>query len=153
MGVEDRITKLEELLQSFREYREGVALSDAEKRKLRDRICRLHGSCRSILAETDGEQPIEIVGANGEKRSFPNPFEAALFSGNLRYAHQAESYLQRAIGSLQPIASDPVVSTISLGTPQLIQTLRRLRECCQYIRTPLNDENSIKDVIWIMLRC
>lgn len=87
----------------------------------------------------------------GPKLHFSNYIEAYLLS----HAHvYNEGYQQilKVIGKVQQFSRDPFVPQLEHSITTLVQILRRLRECCQYLREPPKDEKTVQDIIWIMLR-
>jgi hypothetical protein len=60
--------------------------------------------------------------------------------------------LLRVIGRVRQLAEDPGLPQPAASVSQLVRTLRRFRECCQYRQQPLANEREVQDVLWIMLR-
>ena len=49
-------------------------------------------------------------------------------------------------------AKDPAIPKIEYSITNLIEVLRRFRECCQYLTIPLQDESYVQSVLWTILR-
>lgn len=154
MTYKQALDKLLELKDSFYKLIWDDSLTEDIRKELREKVPILYGSIEDVYVKITGLKNIEVQSPRGQKKVYATEFEAAILSssgfGNL----QPEGYqeLLTVIGKVQQLAIDPAPLQIEHSVTNLIQILRRFRECCQYIKEPPKNEKAVQDIIWIMLR-
>jgi len=111
-----------------------------------------YGGVEDVYQRLAGISKVEVSRVRGEKATYANYFEAGYLSGYTTYRHEGYMELLKIIGKASQLADDPAVPQVEYSLVHLIQTLRRFRECCQYLKQPPANEKEVQDIIWIMLR-
>ncbi len=141
------LEKLEALRLALRRQIVSPSEDDYEK------LCLLYGEVEEIVHRFGGESRVEVPLDYGAKPAvYPNFIEAGFMSGRTIHQHEGYSQLLKIIGRVRQAAADPHSPPPPPTVTSLIQSLRRFRECCQYIQTAPRDEREVQDIIWIMLR-
>jgi REase_DpnII-MboI len=142
------LSKLENLLVAMKKI-----MTPSPQKDDYESFCTLYGEVEELVRRFGGENRVEVPLFSGAKSAvYPNFIEAGFLSG--RTIHRQEGYAQllKIIGKVRQASSDPHSPPAPPTVTNLIQTLRRFRECCQYIQTPPQNEREVQDTIWIMLR-
>jgi hypothetical protein len=112
-----------------------------------------YGAIEEVINRFGGVGKVEVPQDHGLKPVIYNNFiEAGYLSGRTFHTHQGYSQLLKVIGKIKQLAKDPDIPHHEVSITHLIQTVRRFRECCQYIKNPPQDEKEVQDILWIMLR-
>jgi hypothetical protein len=125
---------------------EGEALSQEISevyRELEELIERFVGRSEIAVSPTRGGTPPSV---------YPNFIAAGFLSGRTIYVHEGYMQLNRIIGEIRRLAKDPSVPREERSLGALVHTLRRFRECCQYLREAPSCERDVQDIAWVMLR-
>ena len=140
------LEKLEALRDCLEKAQSGV-----ETQEDRSNLCMRYGEVEEIINRFGGVNRIEVP-ERGGKSVYPNYIEAGYLSGRTIHQYQGYNQLLKIIGKVRQMANDPNVPQVESSITNLIQTIRRFRECCQYIQNPPTNENEVQDILWIMLR-
>ena len=118
-----------------------------------ENFCLLYGQLEETIHRFARNSKIEVPFLHGVKPSvYPNYIEAAFLSGRTFFKHEAQSQLLKIIGKVRQLADGPKPLPAPATVTNLMQTLRRVRECCQYLQAPPGNEREVQDILWIMLR-
>lgn len=148
MDCKTALEKLEALRKCLDKARKSRSQqSDTEY----DELCIRYGEVEEIIARFAGIQQIEVP-RHGVTTTYPNYIEAGYLSGRTIHEHEGHAQLLKVIGKVRQLAEDPTVPQAEPSITVVVQSLRRLRECCQYIKKPPEDERGVQDILWIMLR-
>jgi hypothetical protein len=108
----------------------------------------LYGECEPVITQIVGVQVIKV----GATEVYSNMIEAGYLAGRTNHRYAGYQQLLKVIGRVRQLAEDPGLPQPAASISQLVRTLRRFRECCQYLQQPLANERAVQDVLWIMLR-
>ena len=150
MDFKEALKNLESFRQEIEKGRtsRGFISTDFDHTK----VAILYGKCELIITQILGVQEI-MLGANEKSMlKFSNLIEAGYLSSSTVHRYAGYNQLLKVIGRVQQLAEDPAIPVSPASVSQLIQTIRRFRECCQYLHQPPKEERDVQDVIWIMLR-
>lgn len=144
MDYKTALTKLEALL----------ALLDQSEQspETRDQAHMLYGEVEDIITRLVGTRNIQVPLHGNLTGAFPNFIEAGYFSGRSIHQYAGRNELLKVIGKVRQLAQDPELVHVDPSVNNVIQILRRFRECCQYITDLPQNEKSVQDILWIMLR-
>ena len=118
-----------------------------------DQVYILYGAIEEVVNRFEGIGKVEVVVRGAAKPVvYPNFIEAGYLSGRTFHTHQGYAQLLKVIGKVKQLAKDPDVPRHEVSITYLAQTIRRFRECCQYIKSPPQNEKEVQDILWIMLR-
>lgn len=150
MDYKNALTKLEALRNAIEgNLKAGHVQSPEEYAEL----CVLYGEAEEIVTRFGGVSRVEVPLHHDAKPAvYPNFIEAGFLSGRTIHRHEGYAQLLKIIGRVRQAAAGPEAPPASPTVTGLIQTLRRFRECCQYIQTPPKNEREVQDILWIMLR-
>lgn len=146
MDYQGALEKLEALLEYLEKDKSGKMT--AEDRSI---LCMRYGEVEEIINRFGGVDRIEVHGRGG-KSVYPNYIEAGYLSERTIHQYQGYNQLLKIIGKVRQMANDPHVPQVEPSISNLIQTIRRFRECCKYIQNPPQNEKEVQDILWIMLR-
>jgi hypothetical protein len=119
----------------------------------REKLYMLYGAIEEVINRFGGVSKIEVPSHGSGKPSIYNNFvEAGYLSGRTFHTHQGYTQLLKVIGKIKQLAKDPDIPRHEVSITHLILTIRRFRECCQYIKNPPQNEKEVQDILWIMLR-
>ena len=152
MNYQEALQKLTELKDTFYKLHWDHSQTDETRRELKEKVAILYGEIEEVYTKIAGLQKVEVEGGRGQKAVFSNYLEAAILSSWTFWLSEGYQQLLKVIGKVQQLARDPVPLQIEHSVTNLIQTLRRFRECCQYIKVPPSNEKDVQDIMWIMLR-
>lgn len=127
-------------------------ISGADVKELKDKAQIKYGELEEAILRITGINIVEVRIHGGHKVEFKNYIEAMLFSGMIYHDYVGYSQLLQVIGRVQMRIKDPVIPIVEPSITSLVTTLRRFRECCQYINELPRSEIAVQDIIWIMLR-
>ena len=147
MNYKDALKKLEELGELVEKVYNNKA-AEEDKRKL----FLLYGEVEEIIHRIGGIIKVEVPEGHGLTSTYQNYIEAGYLSSRTIHRHAGYTQLLKIIGKVRQLANDPSIPQVEYSITQLVQVLRRFRECCQYLSKPLSDEKGVQDIIWIMLR-
>lgn len=150
MDYQIALKKLEVLRQAVEKYMAHWASAPANEHA---NICLLYGEVEEVIRRFGGDSKVEVPLHHDTKPAvYPNFIEAGFLSSRTIHMHEGYSQLLKIIGKVRQAAEDPVALPAPATVTSLIQALGRLRECCQYIRTPPQNEREVQDILWTMLR-
>ena len=116
-------------------------------------LCLLYGEAEELIHRFAGTSKVEVpVDVGAKPAVYPSSIEAGFMSGRTIYRHEGYTQLLKIIGKVRQAASDPHSLPPPPTVTTLVQTLRRFRECCQYIQAPPQNEREVQGILWIMLR-
>lgn len=148
MDYKAALSKLEDLLVAMKK----VMIPSPQKDDY-ENFCTLYGEVEELVRRFGGENRVEVPLFSGaEPAVYPNFIEAGFLSGRTIHRHEGYTQLLKIIGKVRQASADPHSLPAPPTVTNLIQTLRRFRECCQYIQAPPQNEREVQDTIWIMLR-
>jgi len=116
-----------------------------------EQLYMLYGAIEEVINRFGGVSKVEVPQCRGIV-IYPNFVEAGYLSGRTMHTHQGYTQLLKVIGKIKQLAEDPDIPQHEVSITNLIQTVRRFRECCQYIKNPPQNEKEVQDILWIMLR-
>ena len=146
----EKLLELRKLVDRVLEIGHGSA---DDGRSVHESLCLLYGELAEVFEQVVGVRKIPVPPNGSGAVSYPNYFEAAFMSGRTFYYGQGRNELLKIIGAMQRKIAD--LGNRPLDEPSIsgvVSTLRRLRECCQYVRDVPRDERSVQDLVWIILR-
>lgn len=154
MTYKQALNKLLELKDSFYKLTWDDSLTEDIRKELREKVPILYGEIEEVYVKIAGLKNVEVegMGRSGTKGVFPTYLEASILSSSTSSKSPGYQELLKVIGKVQQLAKDPVPLQIEHSVTNLVQILRRFRECCQYIKEPPKNEKAVQDIIWIMLR-
>lgn len=152
MNYHEALGKLNELKDCFYKFHWDNSLSAEAREELRERIPILYGELEELYIKMVGIHQVETKGGRGQTAVYQNYLEAAVLSPWTYWLDEGYKELLKVIGKVQRLANNPTPIRNEQSVTQLIQILRRFRECCQYIKDPPSDEKDVQDIMWIMLR-
>ena len=91
----------------------------------------------------------------GPASVYKNYIEAGYLSGRTIHSHQGYTELLKVIGRVRNLVKQPHYKPKSITTTSqtdVVHILSRFRQCSQYLATPPDNERSVQDVAWIILR-
>ena len=149
MNYEEVLKNLEAFRALVEKRVKGSKLTQEEY----DQIYILYGAIEEVVNRFGGIDKVEVVVYGAAKPVvYPNFIEAGYLSGRTIHAHQGYAQLLKVIGKVKQLAKDPDLHRHEVSITYLVQTIRRFRECCQYIKSPPQNEKEVQDILWIMLR-
>ena len=116
-----------------------------------EQLYMLYGAIEEVINRFGGVSKVEVPQGRGIV-IYNNFVEAGYLSGRTMHTHQGYTQLLKVIGKIKQLAEDPDIPQHEVSITNLIQTVRRFRECCQYIKNPPQNEKEVQDILWIMLR-
>ncbi|HUF37696.1 MAG TPA: hypothetical protein VMN57_04170, partial [Anaerolineales bacterium] len=130
--------------------------STDEARALANEVYLMYGELEDVFDQFLGTSQISVPSARGGTTSIhKNYIEAGYLSGRTIHAHQGYTQLQKVIGKVRHLLKQPSNQSGSRSTAtqkDVFEILSRFRECCQYLTIPFDNERSVQDIAWIMLR-
>ncbi|MDD5222692.1 MAG: hypothetical protein PHE84_01765 [bacterium] len=119
-----------------------------------DTLYMLYGEVEEVIDQLEGIQKIEVPEFDKRRPSvfYKNYIEAGYLSRRQIYQHEGYTQLIKIIGRVRQLAEDPTLPRIEPSVSHLVQTIRRFRECCQYLSNRPNNEKDVQDILWIILR-
>lgn len=150
MNFKNILIKLEDLRNLIEKRNDS---SDEEnKRELKQQIYEKYGEVEDVIERFVGRMEVKVPGHQGATLIYPNFIEAGYLSGRTNYAHQGYTQLVKVIGKVRQLAENPLEIRDERSIGNVVQILQRFRECCQYVRTPPENEKDVQDIVWIILR-
>lgn len=149
-----------EQLEDFRElldrHKRSRYESTEEARSLANDVYSKYGELEEVFNDLLGVSNISVPDVRGGPASiYKNYIEAGYLSGRTTYSHQGYVELLKVIGMVRNLARQPNQESKSITTvsqTDVVDILSRFRQCCQYLATPPENERSVQDIAWIMLR-
>lgn len=143
-----------EKLESFRELLQQVmSQGHGLTREKHDQVSIHYGELEEFITRIIGVSEISVPCDHGAKDAvYPNYIEAGFLPETTIHRHKGYQQLLKVIGKVRQLADDPSIPQPVAFVGNLILTLRRFRECCQYIKNPPQNEKDVQDILWIMLR-
>jgi hypothetical protein len=148
MDLKKALGKMKELLALMDERYENERNKKDFPIKKRDQIIGLYGEIEDVIHQFEGIEEIEVRGSGIHK----DWISAGWLSGYTYYRYQGRVQLVKLIGKLEAQLEDPSLPEPTSSVELLLRTLRRFRECCQFIESPPKNERQVQDIIWVMLR-
>lgn len=141
------LAKLEKLRNGLQQVRNGDT-----SQEIQDEIAVQYGEVEEIIHQVLGIDHIEVPLLHSGSMVCRNYIEAGYFSG--RTIHRTPGYKQllKVIGKVKQLTESGVLLEETTSRSDLLQILKRFRECCQHLKQPLENEKDVQDIIWIMLR-
>lgn len=153
MNFKEILEQIKDFEENFHKCVRDSSLSDNERKKLRKEITIQYGELEEIIKQFVDIQEIVIPSRRTKKDLvFPNFIDASILTSLSHFPTEAHNQLLKLIGIVQQKVKEPNVPNSSPSISTLIQSLRRFRECCQYIEQIPKNEKAVQDIIWIMLR-
>jgi hypothetical protein len=151
MDYQAALAKLEALLATMDKIRANRGSPSA--RDDYNELCALYGETEEIIKRFGGVSKVEVPMFGDTKPSvYPNFIEAGYLSGRTIHQHEGHTQLLKIIGKVRQVAASSHAQPDPSTLTNLVQALRRFRECCQYIQAPPQNEREVQDILWIMLR-
>jgi hypothetical protein len=110
-----------------------------------------YGECEELITRIVGREEI-LVNVGGANGVFSNFIEAGFLSGRTFHRPAGRNQLLKVIGRVKQLAQGSHSPTIAPSYHDVVETVSRFRECCQYVRDAPQDERAVQDLLWIMLR-
>lgn len=148
MDYKQALKKLESLRKKIENKQEG-SFTQAEQAE----IAILYGECENIITQIIGVETVIVPSSHGASETYANKIEAGYLSSRTMHKYAGYQQLLKVIGRVRQLMKNPVLPQPVLSITQLVQTVRRFRECCQYLQVPPANERTVQDILWIMLRC
>ena len=145
MNYSEALPRLERMLELA-----GPLLLPHPPFEMRQEFAILYGEVDEIVKRILPEERVEVRWGDTHE-VHPNFIEAAFFSETGAYGQIGINHLRKVVGKVKQLAADPVVPRDERSISGVAQTLRRFRECCQYVTAPTN-ERAVQDIVWVMLR-
>jgi hypothetical protein len=156
MDYASSLPKLETLLSLVEQYMPQMYQSSDEHKRLYQQICTMYGEVADVVEAVVGRSKILVRDAGGEYSVYPNFIEAGFLSSRTTHTHQGYTELLKVIGKVRDLAGRSAVgathATVERSVADLIRTLNRFRECCQYLPEAPRDERDVQNIIWMMVR-
>ncbi len=112
----------------------------------------LYGELAEVIEHLVPHERIEVPGMSEEPSIHRNYIEAGFMSLSGIFEVQGWMQINALVGRLRQLSENPAPYRPETSISAVIETLRRLRECCQYLRQPPDGEAAVQEIIWIMLR-
>lgn len=153
MKPQDAVTRLLALKELVDKLRNESFADGETARSVHDAMVQAYGEVAPTFAEVVGKLNVRVPPASPGGSVFTNYFEAGYLSGRTFHRSEAYNELLKVIGAMKARASTAdAFPPTDRSTSSVLGMLQRLRECCQYVRTPPKDERDVQDIVWIMLR-
>ena len=143
MNYQEALEKLEKLYNGFR-----------NPGSFSDEFYLLYGELEEIITRFAGRNEVVVPNPDprGHNIGYPNYIEACLMTDRGWYRSEGYTQLLKIIGKVRQHAKDPSVPQVEYSVTNLVRILQRFRECCQHLKSPLEGEPAVQDMLWIMLR-
>lgn len=151
MTYQQALEKLLDLKESFVKLHWDSTQTDETRQPLREKVAISYGEIEDVYTKIAGIKNV-VVAARFGQAVYSTYLEASILSSRTTWLSEGKQELLLVIGKVQQLAKDPVPLQIEHSVTNLVQILRRFRECCQYINEPPTDEKGVQDIMWIMLR-
>ena len=148
MNYQDALERLQNLRTGYKE----LIIEGKSGHVDSDELCMIYGELEEIINRFAGIDRVEVRTVYGPVSVYPNYIAARLFSGRTVYGDEGYWQLLKIIGKVGQYAQDPTIPQIEHSVTNLIQILRRFRECCQYLPYPPQEEKDVQAILWTMLR-
>jgi len=154
MNYKQALDKLEKLRELLEQKMSPGGKSIPNQKMLDEQISEAYGEVEDIIERFAGGGEVRTPPLRGgmEPDTYPNFIEAGFLSGFGVHAEQGYRQLLKIIGKVKRVASDPTLPRDALSIDSILRTLRRFRECCQYVREPPANERAVQDIVWVILR-
>jgi len=152
MDYKEALRELEELLRLVEKAMREDYGQDKDPHTLHRELCLRYGALEELITRFGGATEIQVVGRGGGRIHCKNYIEAGYMTGRTTYAYAGYCQLLKIIGKVRQLSEDPTIPHAPQSITEVARVLRRFRECCQYLSKKLEDEEDVKNVIWIMLR-
>lgn len=144
-----------EALKNLNEFKALADKKNILTKADKDQLYMLYGAIEEVINRFGGVSKVEVevrLGRFVKPVIYNNFVEAGYLSGRTFHTHQGYTQLLKVIGKIKQLAEDPDIPQHEVSITHLIQTVRRFRECCQYIKNPPQNEKEVQDILWVMLR-
>lgn len=154
MDYHELMEKLEQLKDLFYRFIWDYGLNEEERRQFGYELVVRFGEIEDSYTRITGNQNVELKSSSlsGEKANFKSYLEASILCPWGDVHDLGYNELLKVIGKIRQYQHDPAPLIVQHSLTYLSQVLRRFRECCNYWKSPLDNERSVQDIIWIMLR-
>jgi hypothetical protein len=143
----ETLAKMEELLELAKQIRDPKASID-----LYEQFAVQYGALEDVIDVLFPPRKVELKYSGGTSSVYKNHIEAGFVAGHPSYQWEGYRELLKVIGKLRERVSNPASSRDERSITATVASLRRFRECTQYLTTPPENERAVQDIIWIMLR-
>jgi hypothetical protein len=128
--------------------------SSAEGKALPQEISEVYRELEDLIERFVGRSEISVPAARGgtPPSVHPNFIAAGFLSGRALHVHEGYLQLTQIIDEVRRLAKEPNVPREKRPLGALVDTLRRLRECCLHLRQAPSCERDVQEIAWIMLR-
>lgn len=139
-----------EILVKLDKLRAGYKSSGAEREETKI----LYGELEEVINRFAGVENVEVKthGNLGLCETYPNKVAAGLLASRTFFQNAGFSQLLAVIGKVRQHANDPNIPQVEYSVTDLVRSLRRFRECCQYEPDKPKCEKDVQNILWIMLR-
>jgi hypothetical protein len=128
--------------------------TSAEGKALSQQISEVYAELEDLIERFVGRSEIAVPAARGgtPRSVYPNFIAAGFLSERTIHIHEGYTQLTKVISEVRRLAKEPSVPRDERSLRALVHTLRRFRECCQYLCEAPTCERDVHDITWIMLR-
>ena len=149
MENEKILKDLYALRDAVQNYRRLLAISGGNDRELAYiKVVDLYGKVAYYYKIVTGDLAVKAVNRRTRQIDiYPNFFEAGFLSSEKDHFIEGVNELTKVIGIIETAGLRVEEDQNKTST-----ILARFRPCCNYIRTPIDTEENVQDIIWIMLR-
>jgi hypothetical protein len=120
--------------------------------EVRQEFALLYGEVHEVIKRFVPDERVEVRMSDNYCEVHPNYIEAGFFSEYRMYGQVAINQLRKTVGKIRQLADSPAVPRDEVSISNVAQTLRRFRECCQYLLESPTNERAVQDIVWVMLR-
>ena len=138
---------MDQLLKLAREIQDGKYRASAT-----DDFASIYGELEDVIDALMPPNPVEIRFINGTGLVYKNQIDAGFVAGRVEYQSGGYQELLKVAGKLRQRIANPSISRDERSITTTLASLRRFRECTQYLAQPPANERDVQDIIWIMLR-
>ena len=147
MNYKDIMAKLDKLREGYK-----AIIDNASNAEQKEETKILYGEVEEVIHRFIGTENVVVQSHGTHSETFPNKIAAGLLATRSFYLHSGYQQLLMVIGKVRQQAEDPTIPQIEYSVSDLIRSIRRFRECCQYESEKPSNEREVQDILWIMLR-
>lgn len=148
MNYSTALSKVEKLHELGKRLRAREGTSGGEY----DDFALLYGEIEDLIRRLIPDERLEFKGRWGEFIIRNNYIEAGYLSDHGLYQEHGWKQLNLLLGKVRRLASDPAAFRPEASISAVVESIRRFRECCQFMREPPLSETAVQEILWIMLR-
>jgi hypothetical protein len=147
MELKTALSKMEEMLALMNEFYQNQLTQEK-----RDHLVELYAQVEELIHQFEGLQTISVPGFGKERPVYKDYVAAGWLAASTVYVDEGRTQLIKVMSKIRSRLTDPGKPEVPASVDQLLRALGRFRECCQFIRAPPGNEQSVQDIVWIMLR-